>query len=158
MPNGGTGDCLFKAIAQAMSDEDDEACHLDIRCKVVDFVIMKMWDNLKDSIEIQHICGNSELIELWTKDPVQCYREYMTQGGTLGSFIELTAAAEFLQFSFSSIQEYSKDVKTYRVENFLGQKIEGEEDRRPHYYFLFTGDYESGHWEVRHSRITRQLS
>ncbi|CAG7833857.1 unnamed protein product [Allacma fusca] len=144
VPNGGTGDCLFKAIAQAMSEEDDEGNHLDIRCQIVDYVVNQIWDKLKDSIEIQHITGNPDLADKWVQDPIKCYKDYMAQAGTLGSFIELTAAAELLQFNFSSIQEYYKDVKTYRVENF--EPILNNNDR-PTYHFLFTGDYESGHWE-----------
>ncbi len=142
MPNGGTGDCCFKAIAQAI--EGSEVAHGKVREEVVNFIINYRWDKFKESIEVQHVQGNRFLQTNWMDDPLTTYQNYMNTLGTLGSASELNAAGELFQYNFVTIQEYSDgDKKTYRVENCCPY----DDPSSRFHYFYFTGDFDNGHWE-----------
>jgi len=146
IPNCGKGDCLFKAISQAVYDGDDQS-HSEVRIAVVDYVVARKWDFLKETIEVQHVQQNEHLQKAWTEDPVSAYRNYMTSSGALGSLSELTAAAGLFKFNFVTVQEYDlTEGISYRVENC---RILAE-SQVPLYFFFFTGDFDNGHWEYLH--------
>jgi len=142
IPNGGSGDCMFKAVSQAVNN-GDESQHKEIRKQVVDFVINEKWEKFSESIEVQHINGNNLLQRQWAKNPKQTYKMYMNLAGTLGSSTELTAAGELFHYNFATIQEYcNSTTRTYRVENCILY-----DDLSSFHFFYFTGDYDNGHWE-----------
>ncbi|ODN05896.1 Sodium-coupled monocarboxylate transporter 2 [Orchesella cincta] len=152
IPNGGSGDCMFKAVSQAVNN-GDESQHKEIRKQVVEFVINEKWEKFSESIEVQHINGNNLLQRQWSKNPKQTYKMYMNLAGTLGSSTELTAAGELYHYNFATIQEYCNSTsRTYRVENCILYEHE-----TAFHFFYFTGDYDNGHWEYIKNLSSREI-
>jgi hypothetical protein len=145
---------MFKAVSQAIF-RGDERKHAELRRKIVEFIVSERWNKFKESIEVQHAQGNQALLNDWKNDAMKAYTEYMTTLGTLGSSSELNAAGELFGYNYVTIQEYAENKGTvYRVENCCHLVEPGT----PVHHFLFTGDYDNGHWEYLQPFQSTQFS
>jgi len=67
---------MFKAVSQAVY-RGEELKHIEVRKKIVQFIVQERWAKLKESIEVQHISGNQLLAKQWKVNPVRAYWSYM---------------------------------------------------------------------------------
>jgi len=161
VPNSADGNCLFLALAQCELFDSAEQHqhplnHEQIRQRIVDYVANN-WAECGQLLTIQHkdqIKAFRDPENLTPEAQRDEYVNYMRRSRVYGTSEELQIASRIWKFSFSILMYQAPGFfnrmlrRRHRPEQFVVMNLGVDRGvTRPCYYFQFSGDPASGHWE-----------